>query len=125
MCAQNNVVFNIKGILRVAGGMVFRQIEQLKVKQIQFDFRAFYNIKTHSGENLEQLILHQRNRMNASDGRMFARLCNVDRFAFQLLFLLDPFDLAVQRVHLLGQPFAHNVNHLAGLRAFFGRQLPH
>ena len=105
--------------------MVLRQIEQLKVEQIQLNLRPFYNVEAHAGKDLEQLILHQRNRVNAADGRMLARLGHVDRFTLQFLFLLDLLDLAVQRIHLLGQALTDDINHLTGLRALLGGKLAH
>ena len=122
---QNDIILDVERILRVAGGMVLRQVEQLEVEQIQFHFRAFHNVEAHAGEDLQKLILHQRDGMNGADRRVLARLGYVDRFAFELLFLLDPLDLGVQRIHLLGQLFANDVNHLAGLRALFCGKLAH
>ena len=83
--AQNDIILNVERILRVAGGMVLRQVEQFEVEQIQFHFRAFHNVKTHAGEDLQELILHQRDRMNGADRRVLARLGYVDRFAFKFL----------------------------------------
>ena len=62
--------------------MVLRQVEQLEVEQIQFYFRAFHNVEAHAGEDLQELILHQRDGMNGADRRVLARLGYVDRFAF-------------------------------------------
>ena len=96
MGTQNNVVLNIERILSIACRMVLRKIKQLKVEQIQLNLRTFHHVKAHAGEYLQELILNEGNRMNAADGRMLMWLRDVNRFAFELLFLFKLLDFLIQ-----------------------------
>ena len=56
--AQDDVVVDVESVLRVAGGMVLGQVEQLKVVVVVLDLRAFDHLITHANENLHQFVLH-------------------------------------------------------------------
>ena len=125
MRAQDDVVLDVEGVLRVARRVVLREIEQLEVVVVVLDLRALDHVKAHAGEHVDQLILHEGDRVHAAQRRVLARFGDVDGLACELLFLLELFDFAVQRVELRGELFAHLVDHLAGLRAHVRGELAH
>ena len=58
----------IERVLHVAGRMILRQVQGLKVKIIVFDFRAFGDFKAHAHEDLFDLTQGERHRMQMPFG---------------------------------------------------------
>ena len=56
MGAQNDIVFDIKRVLHIPGGMIFGNIQGLEIIVIQFDFRTFDDGKPKSGKDRTDLI---------------------------------------------------------------------
>ena len=125
MRAQDDVVLDVEGVLRVARWVVLGQVEQLEVVVVVLDLRALHHVKAHASEHVDELVLHEGDRVHAAQRRVLARLGDVDRLARELLLLLELFDSAVERVELRGQLFAHLVDHLTGLRAHVRGELAH
>ena len=61
--SQHNVVCDVERILHVAGGMVLRHIQAGKVVVVVLDLRALVNLKAHTGEHVDDLILDEGDRV--------------------------------------------------------------
>ena len=123
--AQHHVILDIERILRVAGGMVFRQVQQLEVERIQLHLRAFRHVEAHAGEHVDHFVLHLVQRMHRARFGEGTRLGHVDGFARELHFALGGAQRAAALVDHRADALAGGVDERAHLRALFGAELAH
>ena len=81
MRAQDDVVVDVEGVLRVAGGMVLGQVEQFKVVVVVLDLRPFDHLIAHAHENFHQLFLHGVQGVGRAGGTGTHRHGHVDGLA--------------------------------------------
>lgn len=70
----------IERVLHVAGRMILRQVQCLKVKIVIFNFRTFGDFKAHAHEDLFDLTQGERHRMQMPFGCLAARQGHVNLF---------------------------------------------
>src|SRR5215813_9635955 len=61
--SQKSPIGQIKRVLFVAGGVVWRRIQSIEAVPLRFDIRTFGERKTHSSENLNPALVHLMKRM--------------------------------------------------------------
>ena len=83
--AQQHLIGDIKGILRIPGGVVRRQVERFKVVVIQLDLRAGDDIKAHAEEDLLDLIQDEIKGMAVALPDRRAGQGDIDGLFFELL----------------------------------------
>ena len=122
---EQNVVGDIKGVLRVTRRMVFRNVQRLEVVVIQFHLGSFDNREAHSDEDVLQLPLHLGQRMDVSVRNRGGRHGDVQFFCLQAMF--QRFCLRIPGALCNGffDGRANLVCQLPDLRAFFGRERTH
>ena len=123
--AEHHVIRNIEGVLRVARGVVLRDVERFEVIVVELDLRAFRDREAEADEDLLELVEHDVQRVLLADDDFLARQGDVDGLRLELLRegglsdgLLPLFDDGLN----LG---AHVVDHLADGRALLGRNVLH
>ena len=138
--AQQNVVGHIKGVLRVAGGVVARNVEHLKIVEVIFHLRAVDNLVAHADKDLFDLVEHQVQGVLVAHRQRHAGRRDVKALLLSpqlkggcgngVLFLLEQgFQFAAQLVckltefaALLGFELAHLL-HDGGELAFFAQKV--
>lgn len=110
----------IERVLHVAGRMILRQVQCLKVKIVIFNFRTFGDFKAHAHEDLFDLTQGERHRMQMPFGCLAARQGHVNLFRRHFFFKLAGF----KQFHLVSNAgfhlAAHFIHHFAHFWTFFG-----
>src|SRR3982751_4632615 len=121
MRSQKSTIAQIKRVLFVPGGMIWRRIQSIEAVPLGFDIGTFGEGKTHSSKNLNSAFVHLMKRMQRTDLMRRSRKRDVDarqRIGFPLS--TDFFSALVQR---FADCVARLVEQLADERAFvFGER---
>ena len=123
--AQHHVVVNIECILRVARRMVLGNVHQFEVVVIQFNLRPLDRLEAHAGEDVQQLLQHDRHRMQAARRTPLHGHRHVNLFIFQALFQLAFSDFLLRFADGLFQLFAGFVHPLTDFRTHVRGHLTH
>ena len=70
--AEKKIVCYVQRILHVARGVVLRNVEQLKVIIVAFDFGAFLDFKAEADKRVENFVFDESKRMQRAE-LFFAR----------------------------------------------------
>ena len=116
---------NIEGVLRIPGGVVLGNVQQLEVVVVQLHLGAFHHVKAHAREAVHHLVHAQGDGMGAAAGGQGAGLGHVDGLPAQGRFLLDGLELPLLFVQQGGEFLPGLVNQLARLGALLGGELAH
>ncbi len=57
---------DVKGVLHIACRMILRKVQPFEIVVVRFDLGSELHREAHAGEDLDQLIHHQCDRMFAS-----------------------------------------------------------
>ena len=105
--------------------MVLRDVQQLEVVVVVFDFGALDRLEAHAGEDVEQVIEDDVHRVERAGRALDARQRDVQRLGGQAGFLFEGTQLFGALVQRGLQTGAGLVDDLAHLRALLGGQLAH
>ena len=86
--AQQDVFVKIEGVLRVAGGVVLGQVEQLKVIMVQLHLRPFDHGKAQAREDRDDLLQGRRKRVDVAHLDRLSGDGDVQRLLLQARLLL-------------------------------------
>ncbi|MNN21383.1 hypothetical protein D3C81_1347020 [compost metagenome] len=73
MCPHQDVFCNVKGILHIAGWVILRQVEGLKVVIIGLYFRTFRNAVSKSNEDILNVLNDLIQGMNTALAKRASR----------------------------------------------------
>ena len=65
--AEQELIGQVEGILHIAGGVVLRDVQAGEVVVVVLDLRGVRHSKAHAGEDVDDLVGDQRQRMQAAD----------------------------------------------------------
>ena len=94
LCAEQVLGREIECILHISRRVIHRGIEGSEIVVVILDLSAFIDLKSHSGKNIDHLVLHLRDRMKVAAGILISRDRDVD-----LLFLIAMLKLGFLRLH--------------------------
>ena len=81
--AQNDVVVDVEGVLRVARGVVLRQVEQLEVVVVVLDLRTLDDLVAHADKDLDHALERDVHRMKRTRAALRTRQGHVNRLGVQ------------------------------------------
>ena len=76
------MLMDIKGILHVPGGVIFREIQRGEIVPVVFDLGTFGHGKTQSAEDMHDLVADEGDRMMGTEGNGIAGETEVGGIAF-------------------------------------------
>src|SRR5262249_46246306 len=105
--------------LLVAGRVIARRVESVKIVELSFYLRTFSQSKTHSVEDVDDLLSHLSQRMNMPQTRSGARQSDVDFFTAELSFQFHAVDVILSLFQPRLDLLFDLIGQLADLRALF------
>ena len=123
--AQQDVVADVEGVLRVARRVVLRNVERLEVVVVGLDLRAFGHREAHAEEDLLDLFEHLGQRVELAERRGPAGHRHVELFERELLVEQGRLDRGGALLDERLDARTHLVGELPDLRALLGRELAH
>ena len=123
--AEQDIFGDIEGVLRIAGGVVFGDVQFFKIIVVILHLGAFHNVKAHAGKDRAKLVLHLGERMPFPHGRTDAGRRDIHLFKEQT----GGKRFFAQRFLSLGDLILDHGAHFVGKRAdhgaFLGRERSH
>ena len=117
--AEQNVVCDIEGVLRIACGVILGNVQRLEIVVVQLHLRPFDNRKAHADEDVLQFALYLGQRVNVTVRLRGSGHGNVQFFGFQFLFECARLRVANPFCNRFFNARADFVCQLSDLRALF------
>ena len=116
-----SIIIDVERVLHLAGRVVRRHIECVKVMELVFNVRAFSHFKSHLGKNSDNFFINFGNRMDSSLRFRPAGKGNVNNFLFQLFIQLFGFQFLFFFGNFCFNFRFDNINLLSERNSFFHR----
>ena len=126
MCAQQNPVVDVEGILHIPCGVIRRKVQLCEVKIVIFDFGPFKGCEAQSNKRIADFAIYLGKRVELA-GRQLdnARKGNVNGFVFNALLLCKCIKHCFSCFKCFGNGLFNLIGRFAELRAPFGREFAH
>src|SRR5262245_4745112 len=123
MGAEQHTAGHKKSVLHIPRWMILGNIEGLKVVVVVFDVRTTGDLESHTPKDIDDLIHHQRQRVNSSSLPTRPGKSDVDPLVFERLGSRLLFDLPETLFDLFLEQSSQAIELLASLRALLRRQI--
>ena len=123
--AQQDVIRDVEGILRVSCGVIFRNIELLEVVEVVFYLGAFRNREAHTDKDLFHISLYAGQGVYVTYASGLAGHGNVQLFSLELLLKRRCLKCLCLLCNGCLDLLAHLVCQLTDNGSFLGTQLAH
>ena len=105
--------------------MILGNVERLEVKKVEFDLRSPRDLEAERGEDVHDLVLDERARMQTAQRTVSLRIGHVDALFAHAVFGIERLEHALFVVGQCGDEVARLVDIFANLRFLLRRHVLH